>query len=238
MLKDSACLAQLLATVPQPALAALEAEALAVGGETDSVAAMRRLRLAKRRAALAIALADLAGIFDLDSVTAALTRFADCAVKGALRFLLAAAARQAGESHAAPEGLEQSTGLIILAMGKMGAFELNYSSDIDLIVFYDEDRFPFARAGEKRNAAVDLVKGLIKLLAEPTADGYVFRVDLRLRPDAGATQIAISTEAAELYYESMGQNWERAAWIKARQCAGDFTAGPLFLKDMEPFIWR
>src|SRR5256714_9639963 len=168
MLKDSAWLARLLATGPHAALAALEAEALAVGGETDSAAAMRRLRLAKRRAALAIALADLAGIFDLDSVTAALTRFADCAVKGALRFLLAAAARQAGESHATPEGLEQSTGLIILAMGKMGAFELNYSSDIDLIVFYDEDRFPFARGGEKRTAAVDLVKGLIRLLAEPT----------------------------------------------------------------------
>jgi glutamate-ammonia-ligase adenylyltransferase len=159
-------------------------------------------------------------------------------VKGTLRFLLAAAAKQAGLPDSPPEMLEQSTGLIILAMGKMGAFELNYSSDIDLIVFYDEDRFPFSRGGEKRIAAVDLVKGLIKLLAEPSADGYVFRVDLRLRPDAGATQIAIPTAAAELYYESMGQNWERAAWIKARQCAGDSQAGALFLKSMEPFVWR
>jgi glutamate-ammonia-ligase adenylyltransferase len=87
-------------------------------------------------------------------------------------------------------------------------------------------------------AAVDLVKRLVKLLAETTVDGYVFRVDLRLRPDAGATQIAITTEAAELYYESMGQNWERAAWIKARQCAGDPEAGAQFLRNMEPFIWR
>jgi glutamate-ammonia-ligase adenylyltransferase len=78
----------------------------------------------------------------------------------------------------------------------------------------------------------------LKLLGEHTADGYVFRVDLRLRPDAGATQVAISTAAAEMYYESMGQNWERAAWIKARQCAGDRTAGAQFLRNMEPFIWR
>src|SRR5258705_955922 len=199
---------------------------------------MRRLRIAKSRAALAMAFADIAGMFDLEAVTGALTRFADGAVRGALRFLLAAAAKQAGYPDSPPDTLEESTGLIVLAMGKMGAFELNYSSDIDLIVFYDEDRFSFTRGGEKQPAAVDLVKGLIKLLAEPTADGYVFRVDLRLRPDAGATQIAIPTVAAELYYESMGQNWERAAWIKARQCAGDAAAGGPFLKSMEPFIWR
>src|SRR6266567_1946093 len=235
MLKDVPYLSQLLAGGPEPSLAALEAEALAIGGESDLAQAMRRLRIAKRRAALAIALADIAGIFDLDAVTAALTRFADGAVKGTLRFLLAAAAKQA---DGRPEALEDATGLIVLAMGKMGAFELNYSSDVDLIVFYDDERFPFSRGGEKRIAAVDLVKGLIKLLGEPTADGYVFRVDLRLRPDAGATQVAIPTVAAELYYESMGQNWERAAWIKARQCAGDSQAGALFLKAMEPFVWR
>ena len=129
-------------------------------------------------------------------------------------------------------------GLIVIAMGKHGAFELNYSSDIDLIVFYDESWFPFEARGEKRAAAVELVKGLLRLLAEPTADGYVFRVDLRLRPDAGATQIAIPTTAAELYYEGMGQNWERAAFIKARQCAGDPKAGAQFLAAMQPFVWR
>src|SRR5882672_3507221 len=238
MLKDVAYLSQLLADGPEGALAALEAEALAIGGESEFAHAMRRLRIAKRRAALAIALADIGGIFDLDAVTAALTRLADCAVKGGLRLLLAAAGKQPGYPDSPSETLEESTGLIVLAMGKMGAFELNYSSDIDLIIFYDDERFPFSRGGEKRIAAVDLVKGLIKLLAEPTADGYVFRVDLRLRPDAGATQVAIPTVAAELYYESMGQNWERAAWIKARQCAGDSTAGGLFLKNMEPFVWR
>ena len=89
--------------------------------------------------------------------------------------------------------LEARTGLTVLAMGKYGAHELNYSSDIDLVVFYDAGRFPFAKRGDARGAAVDIVRGLVKLLAEITADGYVFRVDLRLRPDAGATQVAIST---------------------------------------------
>ena len=123
-------------------------------------------------------------------------------------------------------------------MGKYGAYELNYSSDIDLIVFYDAERFPFRTKGDMRTAAVEIVKGLVKLLSEITADGYVFRTDLRLRPDAGATQVAISTEAAEGYYEGMGQNWERAAMIKARACAGDPQTGAAFLKAIEPFIWR
>ncbi len=103
-----------------------------------------------------------------------------------------------------PATLEAETGLVVLAMGKFGAFELNYSSDIDLVVFYDNDRFPFRKKDDARGAAVDLVKGLVKLLSETTADGYVFRVDLRLRPDAGATQVAISTAAAESYYEGHG----------------------------------
>jgi glutamate-ammonia-ligase adenylyltransferase len=216
----------------------LAADALAIEHETDVDLAMQRLRVAKRRTALAVALADIGGLFDLEKVTAALTRFADASVKGALRFLLAEAAGKAGMAKSAPEFLEAATGLVVLAMGKHGAFELNYSSDIDLVVFYDEEKFPFQRMDDKRVAAVDIVKGLLKLIAETTVDGYVFRVDLRLRPDAGATQIAISTVAAELYYESMGQNWERAAMIKARACAGDPDAGARFMKSMEPYVWR
>ncbi len=177
-------------------LEVLNGEALRVGLEADINAAMQVLRVAKRRAALAIALADIAGVFDLQQVTNALTRFADASVKGALRFVLAEAARKAEMPETPPEPLEADSGLIVFAMGKHGAFELNYSSDIDLVVFYEEEKFPFQRAGDKRSAAVDLVKGLVKILSEPTAEGYVFRVDLRLRPDAGATQIAISAEAA------------------------------------------
>ena len=238
MLREAGLLAQLLSRGPDDAINALIAEALGTAGEIDAAAAMRRLRIAKRCAALAIALADIAGLYNLDAVTLALTRFADSSVKGALRFLLREAAAKLDMAEASPDALEDRTGLIVLAMGKMGAHELNYSSDIDLVVFYDEARFPFLSRGEKGSAAVGLVKGLLKLLADATSDGYVFRVDLRLRPDAGATQVALSTESAETYYELMGQNWERAAMIKARAAAGDAHAGADFLKTMSPFVWR
>jgi len=204
----------------------------------DAAQVMAILRSAKRRAGLAIALADIGGLWDIDAVTRALTRFADASVGGALRFLVRGAARAAGMTEDDPLALEAQTGLVILAMGKSGAFELNYSSDLDLVAFYDTERFPFRKKSDARGAAVDLIKGMVKLLGETTADGYVFRVDLRLRPDAGATQIAISSEAAERYYEEMGQNWERAAFIKARPCAGDRAAADVFLKSLEPFIWR
>ncbi len=199
---------------------------------------MARLRIAKRRAALAIALADIAGLWPLERVTSALTEFADASVKGALRFVLREAAAKAELPQRDAAALESTTGLTVLAMGKYGAFELNYSSDIDLVVFYDPRRFPFKKRDDLRGAAVDLVRGIVKLLTETTADGYVFRVDLRLRPDAGATQVAISIDAAESYYEGMGQNWERAAFIKARACAGDPDTGAQFLKSIVPFIWR
>ena len=238
MLKEGTFLSEFFEKGPDGILDRLEESAVAIAHETDASRVMQDLRIAKRRAALAIALADLGGIYPLQRVTERLTRFADACVKGALQFLLAEDARKTASRDATPDMLEASTGLVVIAMGKHGAFELNYSSDIDLVVFFEHDRFPFEIRGDKRAAAIDLVKRLVKLLAETTVDGYVFRVDLRLRPDAGATQIAITTEAAELYYESMGQNWERAAWIKARQSAGDVQAGTQFLKSMEPFIWR
>ena len=177
-------------------------------------------------------------LWNVEQVTRALSEFADASVKGALRFLLREAAASADFSKRDGATLEAETGLVVLAMGKYGAFELNYSSDIDLVAFYDPRRFPFRKRDDARGAAVDIVKGLVKLLSEMTADGYVFRVDLRLRPDAGATQVAISTDAAEAYYEGMGQNWERAAMIKARACAGDPMTGAQFLKAIEPFVWR
>jgi [glutamine synthetase] adenylyltransferase / [glutamine synthetase]-adenylyl-L-tyrosine phosphorylase len=237
-LRDRATLADFFAHGPDAVVLAATAGALGAADASDADAAMTSLRRAKRKAALAIALADIQGAWDLEKVTGALSRFADAAVKGALRFLLRDAAVRA--EHAVHVGavLEATTGLVVLAMGKYGAFELNYSSDIDLIVFYDPERFPFRKRDDPRGAAVDIVKGLVKLLAETTADGYVFRVDLRLRPDAGATQVAISTDAAEAYYEGMGQNWERAAMIKARACAGDPDSGAQFLKAIEPFVWR
>ena len=219
----------------------VEAAIGSAGGAHEGESAaevMAVLRRAKRHAALAIALADIGGVWDLDAVTLALTRLADASVGGALRFLLREAAANAGLAEKDAYILEQQAGLIVLAMGKGGAFELNYSSDLDLVVFYDAERFPFRKRGDARGAAVDIVRGIVRLLGEITADGYVFRTDLRLRPDAGATQIAISTEAAERYYEEMGQNWERAAFIKARACAGDSMTAAAFLKALEPFVWR
>jgi glutamate-ammonia-ligase adenylyltransferase len=210
----------------------------AVHTASDAAEAMSVLRRAKRQMALATAMADIAGSWDVDAVTNSLTRFADASVGGALRFLLREAQRKMEFPEVDPAILEAETGMIVLAMGKGGAFELNYSSDLDLVAFYDLERFPFRKKSDARGAAVDLVKGLVRLLGEITADGYVFRIDLRLRPDAGATQIAVSTEAAERYYEEMGQNWERAAYIKARACAGDQIAAAAFLRGLEPFVWR
>ena len=237
-LREVDLLLRLLADGGDPAVADAVLLALSAADAGSEAEAMSRLRIAKRRAALAIALADIVGHWDLERVTRALTEFADACVKGALRFLLRAAAARAEMTERDGAILEETTGLTVLAMGKYGAVELNYSSDIDLVVFYDLARFPFRKRDDARGAAVDLVRGIVKLLTEITADGYVFRVDLRLRPDAGATQVAISTDAAESYYEGMGQNWERAAFIKARACAGDPATGERFLKAIEPFIWR
>ncbi|HKU65072.1 MAG TPA: bifunctional [glutamine synthetase] adenylyltransferase/[glutamine synthetase]-adenylyl-L-tyrosine phosphorylase [Rhizomicrobium sp.] len=229
-IREAGALAEYFAAGPQTVLNAAILLAEAAGRTGNEAQAMQDLRVAKRRAALAIAMADIAGTWDVDKVTAELTRFADACVGGALRFLLA----QTGSGAVS----EEACGLTVLAMGKYGAFELNYSSDIDLVVFYDTEKFPLSKRGDPRGAAVDIVRGLVKLLSETTSDGYVFRVDLRLRPDAGATQVAISTDAGLDYYEAMGQNWERAAMIKARACAGDPQTGAQFLADLRPFIWR
>ncbi|MEI9995662.1 MAG: bifunctional [glutamine synthetase] adenylyltransferase/[glutamine synthetase]-adenylyl-L-tyrosine phosphorylase [Rhizomicrobium sp.] len=237
-IREHAMLPMLLADGADPAVAAAIEHALAAADAETEAEAKARLRVAKRRAALAIAMADIAGLWPLERVTRALTEFADASVKGALRFVLREAFPRAGLAERDGAALEAETGLTVLAMGKYGAFELNYSSDIDLVVFYDPVRFPFRKRDDLRGAAVDLVRGVVRLLTDITADGYVFRVDLRLRPDAGATQVAISTDAAESYYEGMGQNWERAAFIKARACAGDPAVGARFLEAIEPFIWR
>ncbi|MDB5739088.1 MAG: Glutamate-ammonia-ligase adenylyltransferase, partial [Alphaproteobacteria bacterium] len=211
-LRETGALGEYFAAGPQIVLNAAILLAHAAAHADSEAAAMKDLRVAKRRAALAIAMADIAGAWDVNKVTAELTRFADACVQGALRFLL-------------KDVPEENCGLTILAMGKYGGHELIYSSDIDLVAFYDADKFPLSKRGDKRVAAVDSVRGLVKLMAETTSDGYVVRTDLRLRPDAGDTQIAISSEAALDYYEAMGQNWERAAMIKARACAGDPETG-------------
>ncbi|MFZ1110352.1 MAG: bifunctional [glutamine synthetase] adenylyltransferase/[glutamine synthetase]-adenylyl-L-tyrosine phosphorylase [Rhodomicrobium sp.] len=199
---------------------------------------MSILRRAKNEAALLIALADLGGVWDQDEATRRLSEAADSFVGLAVRFLFTRAA-QAGQCLPPDlETPERASGFIVLAMGKYGAHELNYSSDIDLIVFFDREAARLAPHVEPQAFFVRLTRDLVHILQERTADGYVFRTDLRLRPDPGSTQAAISTAAAFRYYESLGQNWERAAFIKARPVAGDIEAGVAFLDALSPYIWR
>ncbi len=199
---------------------------------------MRLLRRMKAETALLIAIADIGGVWPVMEVTRRQTELADAAVSAAVEYLLADAQRRKRFKLADPLHPAKNCGYIILAMGKMGSNELNYSSDIDLIVFYDAACAALEPGTEPGAFYVRLTRGLVKLLQERTPDGYVFRTDLRLRPDPASTQIAISTASALNYYESVGLNWERAALIKARPCAGDIEAGEALLRDLAPFIWR
>ncbi|VBB69692.1 Glutamate-ammonia-ligase adenylyltransferase [invertebrate metagenome] len=206
--------------------------------ETDTGRLMRRLRVGKRQAALLIGLADITELWPLRTVTAALSLLAETATVLAVRHLLRQAAAVGEILLADPEDPERDSGYVVLGMGKCGAKELNYSSDIDLVVLYDEDKRIYTGRGSLRECFIRLTRNLVRILSERTAYGYVFRTDLRLRPDPGSTAIAVSITAAELYYESFGQNWERAAMAKARCLAGDRVAGAAFLKGLKPYIWR
>ncbi|MEI4486329.1 glutamine-synthetase adenylyltransferase [Frigidibacter sp. MR17.14] len=196
------------------------------------------LREAKRRTALIAGLADLGGVWPLERVTGALTALADRAVDLSLRTLVAAEIRRGKIPGIAREAEGDPAGLFALAMGKMGAGELNYSSDIDLIFLYDDDRYDPADRPEARAAFIRVVRKLTGWLSDVTAGGYVFRTDLRLRPDAAVTPVVIACGAAEQYYEAEGRSWERAAYIKARPCGGDLAAGERFLDRLKPFVWR
>ena len=206
--------------------------------ELPQAEVMARLRQLKKRAALLIGVADLSGRWDAEEVTAALTDFADGALQAAISWLLSDYARQGKVSLDNPLNPQQGCGYVVLAMGKQGAHELNYSSDIDLIVLYDAFTPLLSDPHEAATFFVRLTRRLVQLMQDVTEDGYVFRTDLRLRPDPRATQVAISIEAAALYYENQGQNWERAAMIKARAAAGDLALGQEFLDRLKPYIWR
>ncbi|NNE51813.1 MAG: glutamine-synthetase adenylyltransferase [Sulfitobacter sp.] len=196
------------------------------------------LRRGKRRIALLTALADLGGAWSLEEVTGVLTAYADAAVGAALRGALAHQIRRGKLPGMTEEDLTDAAGMVVFAMGKMGAAELNYSSDIDLICLFDETRFDPADFHDARTAFVRATRAMSATLSEMTGDGYVFRTDLRLRPDPAVTPVCMAMEAAERYYESLGRTWERAAYIKARPSAGDLAAGDRFLRTLRPFVWR
>jgi len=221
--------------------AALVDEALAdltAADRDDRPKLMRRLRVARARVAATVALADIAGLWPLGRVTDTLSALADTAVGAALRHLLRGLAAEGLIELVDGDAPERGSGLFVLALGKLGARELNYSSDIDIMVLYDGDVVRWTGDGHPQAAFVRLTRDLVRILQERTADGFVVRTDLRLRPDPAATPLALSAEAAELYYESLGQNWERAAMIKARVMAGDAEAGEQFLRRLGPFVWR
>ncbi len=230
---------RLLGEGPDAAWRRVMADLGALAGRgLDDGGLARGLRIAKRRLALAVAVADISGAWPLDRVTAALSDFADAALGAAVAGLLRAAA--AGGAFELPEvgDGQRDSGLVVLGMGKLGARELNYSSDVDLIVLYDAERIRSDSPDDLQMHFERLTRNLVRLLEERTAEGYVFRTDLRLRPDPGIMPLAISVAAAATYYEILGQNWERAAMIKARPVAGDREAGAAFLDGLRPYVWR
>ena len=235
---DSARTLRLLHSVPETCLDEL-IERVDELAELDSEAElMSGLRKAKAEAALLVALCDIGGVWTVPQVTTALSDFAVAAVRSATKFLLR---QEMGRGRIKPNDAakpEDGSGLIVLAMGKMGAGELNYSSDIDLIVFFDPTAPVLSPNVEPHPFFVRLAQGMARLLQQRTSDGYVFRVDLRLRPDPASTAVAISIEAALSYYEREGRTWERAAMIKAKPCAGDPKAGDKLLAEIAPFVWR
>jgi [glutamine synthetase] adenylyltransferase / [glutamine synthetase]-adenylyl-L-tyrosine phosphorylase len=204
----------------------------------DTASLMMRLRIARHRIALVAAVAELVKAWSLEQQTGALSRFADAALGAALRHLLREAARKGDVVLPNPGEPEADSGLIVLGMGKLGGCELNYSSDIDLILLYDSGLARVSAREGVQSFFVHLTRNLVRILEERTGDGYVFRTDLRLRPDPASTPPAMSVAAALTYYESVGQNWERAALIKARPVAGDRIAAQRFLRELTPFIWR
>jgi glutamate-ammonia-ligase adenylyltransferase len=232
-------LRELLASGPDAAfngiLKTLERLVIADDGQDHIMSMLRR---ARRRVALLTAIADIAGLWPLHRVTGCLSTFADTATNVATAHLLRVAAEQGVLSLRNPENPNFDSGYFVLGMGKLGAHELNYSSDIDLIVLFDPEKVIAEDPLALRQAFVRATRSLMRIFDERTDEGYVFRTDLRLRPDPSATPLAISVEAASEYYESMGQNWERAAMIKARPIAGDLNAGAEFLQNLRPYIWR
>ena len=215
-----------------------EVEALGHAPEIAEARLMAELRRLKTEAHALIALCDLARVFDAETTVRRLSRLADAAIGAAVSFLLRDAHNQGKITLPDPSAPSKESGWILLAMGKLGAHELNFSSDIDLISFFDPEARAITDPYEANELFARLTRRLVRILQDRTEDGYVFRTDLRLRPDPGSTPLAIPVSAALHYYESRGQNWERAAMIKARPVAGDIEAGSAFLAELKPYVWR
>ena len=236
LLREHATAVQIMREGPDAALARVDADLQRLQPAMSRAPLAAALRAAKRRTALITAIADIGGLWGLARMTAALSWLAETALRHAIDHLLLSA--HTGREIVLPDPAHPGpgSGLVVLGMGKLGAGELNYSSDIDLVLLYD----PEAHRDHDGIGAVftRLARNLVAIMEARDADGYVFRTDLRLRPDPAATPPAMALPAALAYYESMGQNWERAAMTKARPVAGDLELGRAFLDDIRPFVWR
>ena len=234
--RESAAVRRLFRDGPDALVAAALRQITRSPASADRATLAATLRQAKRRLGLACAIADIGGLFTLEQVTGALSALAEAALDAAIAHGLRAACARGALSLPKGRAVLPECGYTILGMGKLGARELNYSSDIDLVVLYDPARHP--QSDGLGAVFTRLTREVCTLMEARDADGYVFRTDLRLRPDPAATPPAIALPAALAYYESMGENWERAAMIKARPVAGDRALGERFLREIRPFIWR
>lgn len=185
------------------------------------------LRRRKNGLSLVLAVADLAGVLTVDAVTRNLSDFADQALDAAIADVFA---------RRTPDAPVQ--GFAVIALGKHGGQELNYSSDIDPIFIYDPETLPCRPREDPADAAQRIARQLIDMMSQRDGHGYVFRMDLRLRPAAEVTPLAIPVDAALSHYESQALTWEQAAFIRSRAAAGDRTLGQYFMDALRPFIWR
>ncbi len=203
-----------------------------------------KLRAIKRRVALIIACADICKIWSLGKVTLKLTQFADSSLSTVFdavvqNFSMKKKKREFTEVFGSYADIKSSDlGFVVIAMGKMGAFELNYSSDIDFNVFYDSNIFSKDQLLIFQPILIKITRDVIKVMSEINEEGYIFRCDLRLRPEPSVNPVCMPVKFALEYYKEKGRTWERSAYIKARAVAGDISKGNCFLADLEPFIWR
>lgn len=198
----------------------------------------KALRQEKNKMALLIAFGEITGLFSGKEAMECLSKFADLTINKATDFLLKEYSKLKLiklEDEANPI---LNSGIVILAQGKLGSFELNYSSDIDLCVFFEDEKLEYLGRKSLQQQYIQLAKDITDILSRRTADGYVFRVDMRLRPDPASNPLAVSLDKAEIYYFTIGQNWERAAMIRSRFICGDEESYDIFKGFMDKNIWR
>ncbi|MCK9620645.1 MAG: bifunctional [glutamate--ammonia ligase]-adenylyl-L-tyrosine phosphorylase/[glutamate--ammonia-ligase] adenylyltransferase [Methylobacter sp.] len=197
---------------------------------------MTKLRDFRRREMVRIAWRDLAGWAELSETLSELSHLADACIQYALHFLYQEACELRGTPLLSDGSPQQ---IVVLGMGKLGAYELNYSSDIDLIFAYAEDGvLPDRKETSYGEFFTRLCRNLVKVLDEITVDGFVFRTDIRLRPYGDSGPIIMTFDGMENYYQTQAREWERYAMIKVRQVAGDFKVGAELMAMFRPFVYR